>query len=207
MIIATVVGFLILAIILGTIFYLSSNLGKSTPNQVVTSSPLPVSSIPTASQSASPSPSAQASGGTNSAAGQASSIPNTKVYTGGTFAIAYPQNWGLLTCSNSKNIEFDPVNSTDQLNVACSYAQKPITVIVENITSCSGEQMTLGSNQVYKSRTYYTDGVDYEWCIKGTPGLDITHRVSTDNQRATSVDDYSAQIEDMISHIYFVSGS
>lgn len=198
---ATVVGFMILAIILGSIFYLSSNLGKSTSNKVVTSSPLPVSSIPTASSSASPAQSGQ------TATNQASSIPNTKVYTGATFSVAYPQTWGLLTCSNSKNFELNPLSSIDQPNVACTVAQKPITVLVKNITSCSGELKTLGSNQVYLSRTYYTDGVDYDWCIKGTPGLDITHRVSTNKLRGTSADDYSAQVEDMISHIYPVSGS
>lgn len=201
-VVATAVGFLILAIILGTIFYLSKNLNKSTtPNKVVTSSPLPANSIPTASQIASPSPSAQATAGAASAA--APLVPGTKLYTGAGFSISYPQNWGLLTCSNSKNIEFDPYNSTDQLNFACNFAVKPITVVTSNVTSCSGDQVTLGANTVFKSRRFVGDGVDYKWCIKGNPGLVITHRVSDGGERATSKDDFSQQVEDMISHITF----
>jgi hypothetical protein len=201
-VVATAVGFLILAIILGTIFYLSQNINKSASNKVVTSSPLPATSIPTATSSPSPKASGKASASPSAAPEvSAPAIAGTKVYSGQNFSIAYPQNWGLLTCSNSSSIELDPLNSTDSLKVSCSYATKPITIISKNITSCPGDPMTLGANQVFKSRRYLTDGVDYRWCIKGTPGLDITHRVSLGGQRATSKEDFSVAVEEMISRI------
>ncbi len=125
----------------------------------------------------------------------------TKIYAGQGFEFDYPANWGLLTCQGNQNIEFDPVSSTDQKNVACNEAVKPITVIVSD--TCPGQTITLGNNQVTKSTTNISTGhVDYEWCLNvAGKGLDITHRVSVAGAPAHSKLDYSAQVEQMISTI------
>ena len=130
-----------------------------------------------------------------------------KTFSAGEYQIAYPKAWGLLNCNNSENIEFDPTNSQDQLKADCSVATKPVTII-KNATACSGgEIIDIGSFKV--ARTKANDGsyVRYEWCTKTVPALYITHRVSPNGEQATSKDDFSKQVEDMISKLSFVRGS
>lgn len=131
---------------------------------------------------------------------------NFKTYTGQGFLLSYPKNWGLLTCRNSQNFEFDPANPTDQLNVNCDRAVKPITVQSSFLTGCAGgQQITLGNNSVVK----VVSGSDYKWCVGGgAVPLEVTHRVSgTDNRSAFSKTDYSSQVEQMISTLRFGGGS
>lgn len=187
---AGILGVLILAIIIGTIVYLTHSFESTSTPRVVTSNP---SSIPVYS----PLPSA-------SALGRQTGV-NTKVYTGGGFQIQYPTSWGLLTCNNSHNIEFDPTNGADQLNFSCNRSIKPITILV-GPASCSGTTIKLGSVSVVKSVNTTGGEIDYRWCTQTSPMLDITHRVAQSGT-ATSINDYSSQIEDIISKIYFGAGS
>jgi hypothetical protein len=54
----------------------------------------------------------------------------------------------------------------------------------------------------------YIDGYTrYEWCTKTVPALYITHRVSNDGSPATSKEDFSKQVEDMIMKLTFARGS
>ncbi len=126
----------------------------------------------------------------------------TKSYQGEGFTIYYPVGWGLLTCGNSKNIEFDPTNAADASNIACSEALKPVTVLVAEGLSCSGETVTLGPRQAVKSIETIGDAMVYRWCVPaGNKALDITHRVSPSGSRATSKQDFSKDIEKMIMEI------
>lgn len=126
--------------------------------------------------------------------------PSIKIYAGQGFAFEYPRNWGILTCSNSKNVELDPYSNTDVKNVTCDVAAKPVTILVADKLNCQGESLKIGSSQVVKLKNAGTDGdIAYRWCVSlGDKKMDITHRVSKGNLRATSKDDFSAQIEQMI---------
>jgi cytoskeletal protein RodZ len=57
--------------------------------------------------------------------------------------------WGVLTCSNSANFEFDPTDGRDN-RVVCDIAQKPITVLVNNAAVCKGEMTTINGVSVQK---------------------------------------------------------
>lgn len=188
-IIAAVIALVVAAVIVGAIIFLTSLLrGRVSGPTVVTSSPAPVTST--------------TAGGTPAATGQvAPTTPsNTKIVSIGGYTMSYPKQWGILKCSNSQSLELDSSNGTDQLNVVCDYAVKPITVLVASNLSCSGETVTLGENRVVRSKTVTTTGADYRWCVVGSGNaqLDITHRVSSDGSRATSKDDLSSQIEQII---------
>src|SRR3989338_646329 len=125
---------------------------------------------------------------------------NSKIYSGQGFALKYPQGWGLLTCSNSYHLEFDPNSSTDT-TIACDRAVKPVTVLVTPNLNCKGELITLGSYQVLKTKSRDNNGdVDYQWCVSLGNGsaLDITHRVSQGGLKATSKIDLSTQVEEII---------
>ncbi len=123
-----------------------------------------------------------------------------KTYNGSGFQISYPKSWGLLTCSNSQNIEFDPYNSTDQLRVACDYAQKPITVMVG--AQCEGQAAQIGGMQVVKSNKALSQGTENAWCVKtGGTNLLFTNRVSGNEIRGYGKDDQSQAIEQLISRI------
>lgn len=130
---------------------------------------------------------------------------NSKTYQGQGFTIKYPKNWGLLTCRNSKNIEFDPNNSTNQLNVLCDVALKPVTVLVYSNNCSGGETVDLGGVSVTRIKTPTQTGVNYQqavgytykWCTR-LPNLEISHRVSSTGSRATSKQDLSKEIEQMI---------
>ncbi|MBI4039794.1 hypothetical protein HY389_00360 [Candidatus Daviesbacteria bacterium] len=130
-----------------------------------------------------------------------------KTYSGRGFSLKYPAGWGLLTCGNSQNFELDPYNQTDQLNTGCDVARKPITFLVTTAPSCPGSLLQLGSNPVVKSLTG-TKGsgeVSYRWCTQSSPSLDITHRVTQSNSQASSKDDFSLQVEQVIASIKFGS--
>jgi hypothetical protein len=191
------VGLVVLAIIIGSIYYLiqfirNRNTTNVSNNQVTAS--------------ASPASSGQVDvhidhGNTNPVSG------DYKVLNEGDFQVSYPKNWGVLTCSNSSNIEFDPTNAQDNLKVVCSVASKPVTIIKDATGCANGELVDLGSFKV--ARTKATEGgyTRYEWCTKTVPALYITHRVSNDGSPATSKEDFSKQVEDMIMKLTFARGS
>lgn len=186
---------LILAAVLGTVFYLNKiSKGVSLFSDINTS--LPQAQI-------TPLPTTAKQGSLNN--GSATTGP--KVYVGISFSVSYPQNWALLTCSNSQNIEFDPYGGNDIRGVVCDYAVKPVTLVVENKTECKGQSIKLGNNEVVKSKTTEPNGdINYQWCLPvGDKSLDITHRVSASGSRATSKDDFSALIEQMIGNIHPVT--
>lgn len=203
LIITGVVILLILTVIFGTIYYLIRIIqnraaaptatlfpqATQTPSMVTPSPLLPGTAVPPQP------PPAQA--------------PDTQVYNGPGFQLTYPASWGLLTCSNSRNFEFDPTNNTDQRGVLCDRALKPVTVLVTDNLTCQGESIRLGSHTVIRSTEGTKGGnIDYRWCVV-TAGvdLDITHRVSTSGGRAHSTTDFSEQIEKMISTLRFGTSS
>ncbi len=187
---------ILLAIISGTIFYFVKGFqNRKTGNQSNTAKP---SATAVAKSSLAPSPSLQTNG----------KMPGTKTYRGAGFQIFYPEKWGLLTCGNSLNFELDPTNSTDIKSVKCEVAQKPMTILTD-VTTClkdSTETVNLGDIQVIRSKASIAGYTKYHWCILKPP-LDITHRVSSDNSPASSRDDFSTQIEELISKIRFGQGS
>lgn len=189
-IIAAVIALVVAGIIVGAIVYLTGLLRTrttTTPN-VVTSSPSSV--ITSENNAARPSST------------PAPTLPsNMKIVGIAGFTMTYPSTWGKLSCSNSSNIEFDPYNATDQ-TATCDFAVKPITVLVAPRLSCAGETVTLGNNRVVRTKTQTQTGMDYRWCVYGNGmNLDITHRVSSTGSRATSKDDFSKQVEEMISSL------
>lgn len=182
------VAFIILAAVLGGIFLLVRNSQNrtETPTETNTdlSSRLPVISSTPSATTATPPP------------------PGMKSYIGQGFSLNYPEKWGLLTCANSQSIELDPVNGVDIKDVVCDEALKPVTVLVADRLSCPGETVTIGSSQVVRSEVSAGGDTNYRWCVAaGNKALDITHRVSPTGSRATSKDDFSAAIEEMIKTI------
>lgn len=118
------------------------------------------------------------------------------------FSLDYPSGWGVLTCGNSTNFEFDPENGSDLKNIACDRAFKPITVLLANRLSCTGETVKIGDKQVVKLKVENNGDINYRWCLSvGSVGLDITHRVSQSGSRATSKEDFSSQVEEVIKTI------
>lgn len=124
-----------------------------------------------------------------------------KTYNGDNFQVKYPKNWGLLTCSNSKNIEFDPTDQKDQ-KILCDSAVKPITVIVGE-SPCAGQTVKLGNVEAVKQVSSDESYTSYKWCTKTQPVLFISHRVTKGNDLAASKEDFSKQVEDLISKITF----
>lgn len=199
LIVTTIALLLVLVLVFGTIFYLVKFI-QSRQKQTSTQSTFQTSTssaIPTFNNRES-----TGSGNINTTTNSS----NFKIYNGEGFQLSYPKDWGLLTCSNSQNFEFDPANSTDQLKIACDLALKPITVLVGS-TNCTGEAVTLGQVSVIRSKTTTATSTKYRWCTKTTPNLDITHRVSAETKRAYSKNDFSADIEKIISTIRFSAGS
>lgn len=194
LVILVTIGVLIVAIVLGTIFYLGKifqSRSRGTNNSILSTLPIATPSgtlsIPSGAQSF----------------GQTVPAADMKTYQGSGFTLKYPKNWGLLTCNNSRNIELDPINGQDIKNVICDYAVKPITILAGNHLVCQGESVTLGTNKVIKSKSIGQNGdISYHWCVNiGNQGLDISHRVSSSGDRATSKIDFSTQIEQVISTI------
>jgi hypothetical protein len=212
---------IVLAIIGGTIYYLISFIrgrqsgGNNQPTVSASVTPTGNPNFPTKSPQVStasvrPSTSVKPAASTKpSTSPLATPSSNSKVHNGEGFAFSYPKEWGILTCNNSGNFEFDPANSSDNLEFNCNYAVKPVTVIVyENQISCPGQQVKVGQIAVYKSTSRQGGVTNYRWCTKTTPAFDITHRVSTiSTSPAYSRVDYSSQIEEMISKINTASAS
>jgi len=215
------VGLIILAIIVGSIYYLvkfvqgrvASN--KQSPQASVTqiAEDFAVSSggIIQDPQNASP---AATPIFVVSASPRAAQVPQTgtntasdkKVHNSGQYQLVYPKNWGILSCTNSGNTELDPLNGQDQ-SLACELAVKPITIVVGDIKGCEGEASKVGNVDVVKSQASDGGYTKHQWCTKTTPVLNITHRVSTGGERATSKEDYSKQIEEIIANLTFTRGS
>lgn len=134
---------------------------------------------------------------------QAVAATNTKTYQGRNFTINYPQKWGILTCSDSDNIEFDPYSGSDLKNYACDRAIKPITVLVSSTAlSCPGESIKIGNNTVIKSRTETAYWLKNRWCLnKSGLSFDITNRVNQSGIVGTGKDDFSSEIEKIINSL------
>lgn len=195
LIITAIVLILILAIIFGVIFsvirIIQGNRNpfqtrSTTPQQTV--SPSPETNLPATGRESTPIPTQE-------------SNPNFKTYSGQGFSLLYPKDWGLLTCNNSQNIEFDPTQGADQLNLACDIALKPITILVGGSGCQGGETMDKGGVTFIKQKTDVEGGINYRYCIQTNPSLEITHRVSSIGGRAISKEDFSTQIEEMISQV------
>lgn len=146
-----------------------------------------------------------------SAAPQAVAPPQgMALYQGTNFQLFYPKNWGLLTCNNSQNFEFDPTNFANQTGFPCDRAVKPITVLVGQYSCSGGTTVNLGGVSVRKIVTENVRttsgglGREYHLCTNTTPSLDITHRVGSGP--AFSSQDYSTQVEQMISTGHFAAG-
>lgn len=216
------VGLIILAIIVGSVYYLV----KFIQSRVASSRQSPQASVETVAQ-ASGSPEGGSVQGEQVSGDSIGVVPKTpsasdkirvqpgqtdnppadkKIYNSGTLQVRYPNKWGILTCTNSLHFELDPLSGADS-KVACDSAAKPITVLVDNISGCEGENIKIGNMEVVKSRKVDGGYTAYRWCVKTDPVLNITHRVSTGGERAVSPNDYSSQIEEMISTLTFVRGS
>jgi hypothetical protein len=188
---------IILALIIAAIFYLirfiqgrTSSTSQNQQTRQINFSPSPAASgIP-----------GQQTSGTTPNPGGTQVSGDVKNYNGNGFQLSYPKNWGLLTCSNSQNVEFDPYSPVDQLGVQCDYAQKPVTVVVG--VTCNGATTDVGGVPVVKSKRDLSKGVENSWCLNaGNTGLQITNRVSTQDARGYGKDDISNQIEQMIARM------
>lgn len=209
------VGLIILSIVVGSIYYLvkfvqgrvaNSRQTTETTQQATDGSTNPDGSVEGTGltpNNGNGIPTPQVNG--NPVSDERSSA-NKKVYNGGSFQLVYPNNWGVLTCDDSQNFELDPANPADS-KITCDVATKPVTIVVGEVKGCEGEASKVGNIDIVKSKG--TDGsyVKYQWCTKTTPVLNITHRVSPDSERATSKEDYSKQIEEIISSLSFSTGS
>ncbi len=132
-----------------------------------------------------------------------------KVYAGTGFSLKYPSNWGVLSCNNSQNFELDPT-SPNSVTLACDTAVKPITFLMTQNLNCQGTAIKLGTHTAVKSKTTSASGyTTYRWCVPLTGGkaLDITHRVDPKMSTATSQEDYSTQVEELIKSISVSQGS
>lgn len=216
------VGLIILAIIVGSIYYLV----KFIQGRVASNSMTPQASVTeladdfAATPSASFSPSEFGSTapqispnqinvpetGGNPPSDEQSSPAGKKVYNGGDFQLTYPNTWGIAACSNSQNFEFDPTTA-GETSMVCDTATKPVTILVGDTSGCGGESTKVGSIDVTKSQVSEGGYTKYQWCTKTTPVLNITHRVSQGNEPATSKQDFVRQIEEMISNLSFSRGS
>lgn len=191
LVVTAAVGLIILAIIIGSVYYLVRFIQGRTR---------------TASNNPSPSVSASVSPASEVSEGAQDNPPNTKVHNAGNFQVVYPKDWGLLTCTNSANFELDPKNGADS-KIACDRAVKSITFVLDNNTGCPAEAANIGQVKVTKSRESEGNYTRYQWCTQTQPILNITHRVSNSGETATSKEDYSKQIEEIISRLSFVHGS
>lgn len=203
LIVSTIVLLVILAIIGGVIFYIA-NLIRTRQSSSNIRSNSPRGTIVISSPSPSPASATTSLPGTSSTPSQPA---NTKTYTRLGFQIFYPSNWGLLTCNNSKNFELDPTNSQDELNTTCDFAKKPVTVLVGSNTCVGGQTADKGGVNFTKVVIQTSTGIDSKWCTKTAPALEFSHRVSNDGSRATSKQDFSAQIEEVISTLHFGASS
>lgn len=210
------VGLIILAIIVGSVYYLV----KFIQSRVASSKLPPQASVETLAEGsgdqisgntggqiiASPNAILPQTGGQVTASDERNLSSNKKLYNSGTFQVNYPNTWGILNCTNSLHFELDPSSGADG-KIECSSALKPITVLVDNIEGCEGDNIKIGNIDVIKSKKTEGEYTAYRWCSKTDPVLNITHRVSKDGGRAVSPVDYSVQIEEMINQLTFARGS
>lgn len=200
LIITGVVVLIIIALVITVIYYLiqfirsrqTATPGEIFPQASVTASPVATGTVNTPTTGAQPT------------APQA----GLKTYNGAGFGVQYPQSWGLLTCNNSPHFEFDPSSPSDQANMTCDVAVKPVTVLVGAGNRCSGgEQINLGGNNVTRVKDASSGSVDYTWCVNGPTYLEFSHRVSPNGTGAYSSQDYSTQVEQIISNLRFGQAS
>lgn len=186
-IIFVVISVILIAAILGGIFYLLKNAKQLNINNKVD----PLSKLQTISPSPTP---------TIPIVQPVVFTEDTKLYQSQDFVLRYPKNWGIVTCNNSQNIEFDPYNKSDLRNYLCDSAFKPITIIVsKQSVSCSGENVPIGNTTVIRSKTETANWTKNRWCInKNGTSLDITNRIAPTGIRGTGKDDFSKQIEQII---------
>lgn len=197
-----VFALIIVAAVVGAYLYLT-RFPQNKPDTGTDSVPSGLSDLPIATIS----PTLGTRNSTSNGSVPGTSVGNSKIYSGPGFNFAYPSSWALLTCSNSQNFELDPVNQGDISGAVCDRAIKPVTFLVSDKVSCTGESVKLGGNQVMRSKTATATGTNYRWCLQvGSKGLDISHRVSSSGSRATSREDFSPQIEQIISNIRVGSG-
>lgn len=190
---------LVFAAIAGAVVYLSRATRDNNTTATETNNSNSFSQLPAIPAASSPAPTGTPSN--NTAAN--TQTADFKILQTTDFNLRYPQNWGTLICSNSANFEFDPVSGADSKNVACDSAVKPVTVLVLDKLTCPGETVKIGSYSVVKAKITDQNGdIDYRWCVTvGGKGLDISHRVSASGSKATSKDDFSAQIEQIITNL------
>lgn len=208
LILTAIIIILILSVVVGTIFYLSKNF-RGRLNLPGTSPTTNIFSfVPSSIPSLVPSPTTVRSVTTMPTNNTTNNTSSLTTYYGSNFSLSYPKNWGLLTCSTSKNFELDPYNSTAQ-TIPCDFAVKPITILVGTSVSCLGTISKIGSYQVRRSvtRDVSIRGLKYDtvyrWCFNAAGNnFDISHRVSKLGYPASSKDDFSSQVEQMISTIH-----
>lgn len=211
LIVTGLVLFLIIALIGFVIFYLVNFIRGRQSNEQATRDIFPRSSmnVVVVSPAASPASTPSATQVTQQPATGLNSDGTSKTITGNGFQLMIPGNWGVLSCNNSKNLEFSPNDGSDT-TVNCTRAVKPVTVLV-GINSCAGGQViTLGNVQVRKIvdnnfKTRDGKGTQYHWCTQTSPSLDITHRVGSGT--AFSADDFSAAVEQVITTLSVGGGS
>lgn len=206
-IIIAAIAFIIISILIGLLIFLFSqfiNLSQRTPAVITpTFTPTPTPTFtptPTPEQTLIPVIIVTPTPSTTILVPRGGPIINLDVHQGPGFSLFFPQNWGLLTCANSANFEFDPVNNLDQNGVFCNVASKPITVLVSNnLDNCPGATVSLGNIAVIKSVTSTTSAINYKWCTITQPVLKITHRVSPTLNHSFSREDFSQEVEFVIS--------
>ncbi len=212
-IIIGIAAFLIVLLLIGGSIYYLTRILRKTSTTVTTSTPI-VTSSPTATpkgniisnlfKKKTPNPTPKPT--SNTTLGSSAVSGNAPLYQGQGFKINYPDHWGILTCTTSQNFEFDPYNAAKQ-SASCDYAVKPITVLVDSGYSCSGNPVNIGGKQVIKSvkqAVLQETGhlvTEYNWCFnQGGRNIFISHRVSPNNGLATSKDDFSYQVEQLIAN-------
>ncbi len=214
---AAIIVVIVLSVIFGTVYYLAStfDINLNPFSRIVqTASPTPTSSpTPTATSSpngnGSPIPEITPSPTQTPGSGQQSDkggVQNGErvVFQGQGFKLEISKNWGVLKCSNSGNFELDPYKAENK-TINCDRAQKPVTFLVNSGLSCQGgEVVKIANFNVRKTKTQYRDWLAVAWCLEGNgKTFDITNRVSDSGNPVTSKDDFSSEIEKIISSISF----
>lgn len=183
---------------ISSILFLAVFLGRtSRNNSSLSRGSNSLSNLPVIAPSASPAPEVL---GTNRNIEQPGT---TKTYSGSGFNLQYPKSWGLVTCNNSQNFEFDPTNAGDAPAITCDRAVKPVTVLLVDRLSCPGNVVNLGGNTVIKSRAVENNGdINYRWCLTSSgKNFDITHRVSATGSPSSGKEDFSEAVEKIIASL------
>ncbi len=162
-IVTAAVGLIILAIIIGSIYYLVRFIqGRQRTASITNEATSSASITPSEEASVSnPSTVPQSQTNTNQNNTQGNPPANTKTYNDGDFQLTYSNSWGVLDCSNSSNVEFDPTNSQDS-KPACDTAVKPVTVLVNSGVTCQGETIKIGQIEVVKAKQDVNGYITYE---------------------------------------------